>query len=204
MRRFALALSVLLLSTHAMAADLATIGQPAPDFTATNTLSGKEVKLSALRGQPVVLELNNFDCPFVKAHYKNGDMQALQKRTVESGVVWLSINSSAAGKEGYLADAAAAKTAASEHQSNASAYLLDHDGTIGRAYGASPTPHMFVIDKNGTLVYSGAINDKASANADDIKNANNYVTAALAALKDGKPVEPAHTRPYGCGVKYGF
>lgn len=204
MRRFILTLSALLFSTQAFAADIAALGKPAPDFTATNVLDGKEVTLSSLRGQPIVLEWNNFGCPFVKAHYKNSDMQNLQKATVADGVVWLTINSSAAGQQGYLADLHTAKDEAMAHHVHSSAYLLDHDGSIGRAYGATTTPHMFVIDKDGLLAYSGAINDKASANAADIPGATNYVTAALHALDEGKPVEPAHTRPYGCGVKYAY
>jgi hypothetical protein len=202
--RFMSFIAALLMTGAAHAADIAKVGETAPNFKTTNQLTGKTIELAAFKGQPVVLEWNNFGCPFVKAHYANGDMQALQKAAVADGVVWISINSSAEGKEGYLADAAAVNAAVTSHKAAPSAYVLDHSGEIGRAFGATTTPHMFVIDKDGTLAYAGAINDKASPKAADIAGAKNYVTAALAALKDGKPVEPSHTQPYGCGVKYGF
>lgn len=188
----------------AYAGDIAKLGEAAPDFTVTDQLNGKALKLSSLRGKPVVLEWNNFKCPFVKAHYEKGAMQNLQKEAITHGAAWISINSSAEGKEGHLDDAAAVKKAVAEHHSNTEHYLLDHDGKIGRAYGATTTPHMFVIDAKGTLVYQGAINDKPSTDPDDIGKAHNYVSAALASLKAEKTVAPAHTQPYGCGVKYGF
>lgn len=193
-----------LLAAPVLAAEFAAVGKPAPDFSATDQRTGNMLTLESLRGKPVVLEWNNFGCPFVRAHYAENAMQQLQKESIANGAEWISINSSAKGKEGYLADAAAVKRALAEHQSNTGHYLLDHDGKIGRAYGATTTPHMFVIDKQGTLVYAGAINDKPSADPKDIPQAKNYVSAALAALKSGRKVEPAHTQPYGCGVKYGF
>jgi len=203
MRRTLIALATLVLATSAHA-EIAKLGAAAPNFTATDALSGKPIELTSFKGKNVVLEWNNFGCPFVKAHYAKGDMQALQKEVTADGTVWISINSSAEGKEGYLADDATAKATAADHKSNASHYVRDAKGDIGKMYGATTTPNMFVIDKAGMLVYSGAINSKASADPDDIAKATNYVTTTLAALKAGKPVEPAHTQPYGCGVKYGF
>lgn len=178
------------------------IGKPAPEFKAMDVLSGKPVALADLKGKTVVLEWNNFKCPFVRKFYSVGAMQKLQANTVKSDVVWVSINSSAKGKEGYLGSTAHAKEVIAENKSAASYYLLDADGTIGHAYEAKTTPHMFVIDKAGTLVYMGAIDSKPSADSADIASATNYVSEALTALRKGKEVKTTSTQSYGCFVKY--
>lgn len=175
-------------------------GAPAPAFTAVDS-NGRSHSLSDYKGKTVVLEWNNPECPFVKKHYGSGNMQALQKAAAKDGVVWLTINSSASGKQGHLTPKAANEYVAAQKAAPA-AYLLDEKGTVGRLYEAKTTPHMYVIDPKGTLVYMGAIDDRPTANPDDIKTAKNYVTAALASVKAGKPVQEAATKPYGCSVKY--
>lgn len=176
------------------------VGEPAPAF-AVKDAAGADVSLDALQGKVVVLEWNNFGCPFVKKHYGAGNMQAVQKAAAADDVVWLSVFSSAEGKEGYMSGETA--TAELKKQgATVSHVIMDPDGTLGKLYSAKTTPHMFVIDKEGVLVYQGAIDDKPTANADDIKGAKNYVTAALTALKEGKPITDSNTKPYGCGVKY--
>lgn len=186
------------LSAPALAAP--KVGAPAPAFTAIDT-NGKSHSLADYKGKTVVLEWHNVDCPFVKKHYNSGNMQALQKAATADGVVWLTVNSSAKGLQGHLTPQAANELLAAQ-KAAPTAYLLDTDGTVGRLYEAKTTPHMYVIDPKGTLVYMGAIDDKPTANPEDIKTANNYVTAALASLKANKPVENAATKPYGCAVKY--
>jgi peroxiredoxin len=200
MRRTLLALIGIVIASSAWAA--VETGKPAPAFSGVDVLSGKEIALEQFKGKTIVLEWNNFECPFVHKFYSVGAMQSLQANAVKEGVVWISINSSALGKEGYLKDAPTAKAAALANKSNASYYLLDHDGTIGHLYGAKTTPHMFVIDKNGTLAYEGAIDDKPTADTADIATATNYVTQALKALAAGTPVKTTKTRSYGCFVKY--
>lgn len=180
----------------------ATIGQPAPAFSTVDVISGKTVSNETLKGKTVVMEWNNFGCPFVKKFYGSNTMQTLQAAAVKDGVVWVTVNSSAEGKEGHLKDASEAKAAITEHQGHQTHYLLDHDGVIGRAFGAKVTPHMFVIDKDGKLVYQGAIDDTPTPDPDDIKTAKNHVTETLAALKAGKPITTSSTQPYGCFVKY--
>ena len=176
------------------------VGKAAPAFTLTDTM-GQKRSLSDFAGKAVVLEWLNHDCPFVRKHYGSGNMQALQTKETAAGVVWLSVVSSATGKEGNyspekLNELTAAKGA------KPTAVLLDPDGTAGRAYGAKTTPHMFVIDGKGMLVYAGAIDDKPSTDPADVKTARNYVAAALDELRAGKPVSVASTTAYGCGVKY--
>ncbi|MGC4016628.1 MAG: redoxin domain-containing protein [Luteolibacter sp.] len=182
------------------AAHAAEVGKAAPAFSAKDA-KGSTVSLSDLKGKVVVLEWNNFGCPFVKKHYGSGNMQKLQETYTGKGVVWLTVNSSATGKEGFL-DAAAALSKTSEEKWKGSHYLIDGDGKIGKAYGAKTTPHMFVIDKEGTLVYSGAIDSKATPKQDDIASSENYVAAAADAALAGKAVTTSKTEPYGCGVKY--
>ncbi len=178
----------------------AAIDKPAPAFELKG-IDGSTYKLSDFKGKYVVLEWNNFDCPFVKKHYGAGNMQALQKKYMEKGVVWFTVCSSAPGKQGYYETDALTKMTA-EHKSAATAYLRDPDGKVGRLYGAKTTPHMFVIDPEGVLVYAGAIDDKPSTNPDDIKGAVNYVAASLDATMGGKAVATKSTAPYGCSVKY--
>lgn len=179
----------------------ATVGQPAPAFTLTD-LAGNSHNLSDFKGKTVVLEWVNPECPFVVKHYeKSGNLPATQKAAVADGVVWLLINSAASGKQGDFDDAAV-KAWQMKNQVAATAYLRDRDGKVGRAYDAKTTPHMYVINPEGVLVYAGAIDSKRSANADDIATAENYVKSALAALKAGQPVPTPSTQPYGCSVKY--
>ncbi len=172
-----------------------TAGSPAPNFTASDN-NGKCHSLSDFKGKFVVLEWYNPECPFVKAHYDNGAMQKLQKAYTQKGVVWLLVNSSADGKQGHLTKATANPTLKAKG-ANATALLFDHDGKIGKLYGAKTTPHMYVIDPRGNLIYSGAIDDAQSD-----KKGVNYVQAALDAAMGGKPVAVATTRSYGCSVKY--
>lgn len=189
--------AVLMSASLAFAAD---IGKPAPDFKATD-IAGKAQSLSQYKGKTVVLEWNNPDCPFVRKHYDTQNMQKLQEYAASKGVVWLSINSGAKGKQGNMTPEAAAETL-SENKAKPSAYIIDESGAIGHLYEAKTTPHMFVIDAKGTLVYKGAIDDKASANHDDVEGANNYVRAAIDALAAGKTPEVTDTKSYGCSVKY--
>lgn len=202
-RRSLLNLSAALLLGLLAAGPLAavpTVGQPAPDFTITDS-NGVSQTLSKQRGNIVVLEWTNHECPFVVKHYSSDNMQTLQKEAKDQKVVWWSVISSAPGKEGHVTAAEANELSASR-QAAPSAVLLDPDGTVGKLYGARTTPHIFIIDAKGTLVYMGGIDDKPSTRVDDVKGATNYVRTTLAALKEGKPVDPATTRPYGCSVKY--
>ncbi len=177
-----------------------TVGQPAPDFTAIDS-NGATQQLSAQRGSTVILEWTNHDCPFVRKHYDTTNMQALQNDAKAQDIVWWSVISSAPGKQGYVSPAEANALTASRNAAPA-AVLLDSDGKVGRLYGARTTPHMYIIDPEGTLVYMGGIDDNPSANPADVKTAKNYVRVALAAMDSGQAVEPASTRPYGCSVKY--
>lgn len=181
-------------------ASAATVGEKAPDFKLT-AADGAEASLSSYLGKTVVLEWHNKGCPFVKKHYGSGNMQALQKDYTAKDVVWLTINSSAEGKQGYETAEEALKTA-QEDGAAATHVLLDPKGEVGKLYDAKVTPHMFVIDKEGKLVYAGAIDDNDSADAETVKTAKNYVRAALDSVLDGKPVEVSSTKAYGCGVKY--
>ena len=176
------------------------IGTAAPDFRA-NDSNGRAVSLSDFRGKTVVLEWNNPDCPTVKKHYESGNMQKTQAEAAAAGTVWLTINSSAEGNQGYMKPAEA-KVFAAGQQSRRTAYLLDPEGAVGTAYGARTTPHMYVINSGGTLVYNGGIDDKPTTDKADIEGARNHVLAALSELKAGKPVSVPTSRPYGCGVKY--
>lgn len=181
-------------------AQAVTVGEKAPEFTAKSA-DGSDVKLSDYAGKVVVLEWFNKDCPFVRKHYDSANMQTLQKEYAAKEVVWLTVNSSAEGKQGYETAEAALKTVETEGAAPAHV-LLDADGAVGKLYDAKTTPHMFVVDKEGTLVYAGAIDDTPSVKADDVKDAKNYVRAALDALAAGEPVAEASTKSYGCGVKY--
>lgn len=176
------------------------IGKPAPEFTAVDS-KGKTHQLSDYRGKTVVLEWTNHECPYVKKHYGAGNMQALQKEASDKGAIWLTVISSAPGEQGHVsgeeADALTKERNAAPH-----AILLDENGTVGRAYDARTTPHMYIINPEGVLVYMGGIDDRPTANPADIEGATNYVRVALDNLSAGKPIEPAVTRPYGCSVKY--
>ena len=173
-----------------------TIGQPAPEFTLTDT-AGKSHKLSDFAGKIVVLEWVNDGCPFVQRHYNSKNMQTLQQTYTDKGVIWLSICSSGKGEQGNHSGADWEKIRQKQgHESTA--LLIDEPGAVGRLYGAKTTPHMFIIDAQGKLVYNGAID----SNNNDVTKAENYVAAALDALLAGKPVAKATSTPYGCGVKY--
>jgi len=177
------------------------IGQPAPDFSVTDA-SGKTQALSAYKGKIVVLEWNNPECPFVLKHYGAQNMQKQQGEAGAEGVVWLTVNSAAQGKQGHF-DPAAANAYVAKVQGKEAAYLLDADGKVGHAYDAKTTPHMYVIDKDGTLRYMGGIDSIASTDVDDIPKATQYVRQALAELAAGKPISVSTSEPYGCSVKYG-
>ncbi len=179
----------------------ATVGQPAPAFTLTD-LDGKTHGLSDFKGKTLVLEWVNPECPFVVKHYdKSGNIPATQKAAAADGVVWLQINSAAAGKQGDF-DAEKAKAWQAKNKVTAAAYLRDSDGKAGKVYDAKTTPHIFIINADGVLVYNGAIDSVRSTNPADIEKAENYVKSALASIKEGKPVATPTTQPYGCSVKY--
>lgn len=187
-----------LLSPGAYAA--VNIGQPAPGFTGTDS-NGVQHTLQQYQGRTVVLEWTNHDCPYVRKHYQSNNMQNLQKQASADGVVWLTIISSAPGKQGHVSARQANELSTSRGAAPA-AVILDPSGDIGRAYGAKTTPHMYIIDKAGTLVYMGGIDNIPSADMDDIQSATNYVRAALGQLSGGQPIRDSVTRPYGCSVKY--
>jgi peroxiredoxin len=176
------------------------LGRPAPDFRVQD-FNGQMRSLSDFRGKTVVLEWTNDGCPYVGKHYNSGNMQRLQKEATAQGVEWLTIISSAPGFQGYLT-APQAKAWKAKVGAHSSDVLLDADGKVGRAYEAKATPHMFVIDKAGTLVYMGGIDDRPYADPASLKGATNYVEAALSDLKAGRAVATPVTRPYGCSVKY--
>jgi peroxiredoxin len=178
----------------------AKVGEPAPAFTTVST-SGGTVGLGEQRGKIVVLEWTNHDCPYVRKHYESGNMQALQKETTGQGVVWLSIISSAPGEQGHVSPAQANELT-TRRDAGPTAVLLDPQGTVGKMYGATNTPHMYVIDKAGGLVYAGAIDDRPTSRKGDVQGAHNYVRAALQAVTTGQPVKTPVTRAYGCTVKY--
>ncbi len=177
----------------------APAGQPAPDFNVTD-LAGKPVSLADYKGRTVVLEWHNFGCPFVQKHYRSGNMQALQKKYA-GDVAWLAVNSTTRTVSDYTEPARLAGQLRDFGAAPAS-YLMDDPGSMGHAYGAKATPHMFIIDATGKVVYNGAIDDKRSTNLEDVKTAKNYVAAALDEIKAGKPVSVSTTAPYGCSVKY--
>jgi peroxiredoxin len=176
------------------------VGQPAPAFSAQAS-DGRTVRLSDYAGKTVVLEWTNHDCPFVMKHYGAHAMQALQKTWTGQGVVWLSVISSAPGEQGAV-DGAEADRLTKSRDAAPSAVLLDPTGTLGRAYDAKTTPHMFVVTPDGTLAYQGGIDDKPSADPADLKTARNHVDAALTELAAGRPVSVRSAKPYGCTVKY--
>jgi peroxiredoxin len=197
MKSTVLFVSMVLAGSAALAA---SVGQSAPAFSATDA-AGRPVSLADFKGRTVVLEWVNPECPYVRKHYDSANMQSTQKRATGKGVVWLAVNSTATGHVDYRkpADMAAwmqAQKAAPTHT------LMDSDGKVGRAYGARTTPHLYIVDAKGTLVYAGGIDDKPSANPADVKTAKNHVDAALADIATGRPVAQAVTRPYGCSVKY--
>ena len=175
-------------------------GIAAPAFTASAT-TGKPLSLADQRGKIVVLEWTNHECPYVRKHYETGNMQALQKEATGQGVVWLTIISSAPGTQGFVS-AGEADQLTTSRQAAPTAVLLDPTGAVGKMYGATNTPHMYVIDKVGTLMYAGAIDDRPTTRRSDVQGAQNYVREALQAVAAGQPVKTPVTRAYGCTVKY--
>jgi peroxiredoxin len=198
LRRTFFALSALALAFSVQAAP--SVGQAAPDFTLKDA-AGKAVKLSDFRGKHVVLEWTNPGCPYVRKHYDSGNMPATQKEAVGKGVVWLAINSTERSSYEYMEPA---KVVAWQQARKAqpTALLADEDGVAGKAYGARTTPHMYIVDPQGKLVYAGGIDSIPSSDPDDIKKAVNYVRQGLNEVLAGKPISQAVTRPYGCSVKY--
>ena len=198
-RRWLLALAAAsALAAPAIAAPV--VGQPAPAFSAVDA-DGRTRALADFKGKTVVLEWTNNGCPYVQKHYNSGNMQGLQKQATADGVVWLTLISSAPGFQGYLTGPQA-KQWKTKVGAASSDVLLDPKGVVGRAYGARTTPHMYVVDKAGKLVYMGGIDDQPTPDPDSLKGAKNYVSAALADVKAGRAVARAATAPYGCSVKY--
>ncbi len=196
-----IAATVLLMPMWSSTAVAATIGEAAPAFELKDT-HGKLVKLTDFKGRHVVLEWTNPGCPFVQKHYGAQNMQALQKEYTAKDVVWLSINSTAKGAGDYLQPSALDTKLIKEWGAAPTRVLMDESGTAGRAYGAKTTPHLYVIDPAGKLVFAGGIDDKRTANPADIKIAKNFVKAALGESMAGKPVSTPTAIPYGCSVKY--
>ena len=191
---------ILALFTTGIFANELQIGKKAPAFTLTD-VQGQVHNLKDYRGKLVVIEWINYDCPFVKKHYNSGNMQSLQKKYTAKDVVWLSINSSAPGKQGNFNSEEVLKRS-SDQGASFTAYLQDSDGKVGKNYGAKTTPHMFVINGKGKLMYMGGIDNVKSTNVKDIAEATNYVAAALDALLIGEKVDVTSAKPYGCSVKY--
>lgn len=189
-------LAAISLTTHAAV----NVGQAAPDFTGVDS-NGKQHSLSQYKGKTVVLEWTNHDCPYVKKHYNSGNMQALQKDATANGVVWLSIISSRPGKQGHVSGKQANELTASRNASP-TAVILDESSEIGLLYGAKTTPHMYIVDKSGQLVYMGGIDNMPSKDEDDIPKSKNYVRTALDEMAAGHAIKESITRPYGCSVKY--
>ena len=178
----------------------AQTGTTAPAFAATDS-KGRQHSLAAYKGQTVVLEWTNHECPYTVKHYATGNMQALQRSATEAGVIWLTVVSSRPGTQGHV-NGLEADQLTDERSARPTAVLLDPEGNLGRLYGARTTPHMYIVDPAGTLVYMGAIDDQPTANPASVKVARNYVREALADLREGRPIAAASTRPYGCTVKY--
>lgn len=194
------ALAAVLLSLSVAAHAAPRLGEPAPDFTLSDQ-NGKPVKLSDAKGKLVVLEWFNHGCPFVRKHYDSKNMQRLQKKYTAKGAVWYTITTGKKGKEGHMTQSESAERMKSEGMGS-TALLRDESGDVGRLYSAKTTPHLFVVDKKGVLIYQGGIDDKASADPADIKSSKNFAAAALDEALAGKPVSTPSSTPYGCSVKY--
>ena len=177
------------------------LGKPAPAFSTTDS-TGKSWSLAELKGKVVVLETTNHDCPYVRKHYNSTNMQTQQREAAAKGVVWLTVASSATGEEGFVT-AAQANELTQKRDAAPAAFLLDPKSRIARAYGATVTPHMYIVDASGVLVYKGGIDSIPSSSQSDIPKAKQYVRVALDEVLAGKPVSDASTRPYGCSLKYG-
>ncbi len=194
------AIFAVLIGTAGNAFAAASVGKPAPDFALTD-LYGKSVKLADFKGRHVVLEWHNPNCPFVVKHYDSGNMPSLQSKYDAKDTVWLSINSTNPAHQDFLGTDKM-KQYLAEKKASPDAYLIDAEGKVGIEYAAKTTPHMYVVNPAGTLVYAGAIDDKRSTRLEDVKTATNYLVAAVDESKSGKPVTVASTQPYGCSVKY--
>ena len=192
---------VVLLAAPFCAFAAAVVGKPAPEFTLTDS-NGTAHSLADYKGKIVVLEWNNPECPFVKKHYSSGNIPKQQSEATANGVVWLTINSGAAGKQGHV-DGTMANAFLAQYHAKPTAYLVDADGKVGRAYGAQTTPHLFVIDEKGVLRYNGGIDSIASTDKDDLAKATQFVPQVIGEIKSGKAVSVSTSEPYGCSVKYG-
>ena len=197
-KHYLLLISLLLFSTQAFSA--LNMEKLAPNFTLKNSF-GEDVSLSDYKGKTIVLEWTNHDCPFVKKHYQSNNMQGLQKKYTDKGVVWLSIISSAKGKQGYVT-AEKANTLTKSRNAQPTHVLFDPEGKVGKKYGAKTTPHMYIINDKSLIAYNGAIDSIRSANVSDVPKADNYVAQALEEVLANKPVSLDKSRPYGCSVKY--
>jgi peroxiredoxin len=191
-------IATVLLTTQLFAAK---VGDAAPAFTGTAS-DGKTYNLSSYQGKFVVLEWHNQGCPYTAKHYESGNMQKLQKEWTGKGVEWFTVISSAPGTQGYV-NANDENSYLTKMKASPSAALLDPSGQIGHLYGAKTTPHMFIINPQGKLIYDGAIDDRPTTDESDVNGAKNYVSLALGEALAGQPVSTATTRPYGCSVKYG-
>jgi hypothetical protein len=206
-RQFAIssiATAILSTTQHAWAQAVATVGQAAPNFSAKD-VSGKTVSLADFKGKTVVLEWVNPGCPYVRKHYDGGNMQGTQQEALAKNVVWLAINSTGNDHPDYLKPADLAKWMKDKKAPVGNGLmhtLMDEDGKIGKAYGARTTPHMYIVDGKGMLVYAGGIDSIPTASASDIPKATNYVKVSLGEIASGKPVSNNVTRAYGCSVKY--
>ena len=178
----------------------AKLNEQAPNFKLVDS-NGKEHSLSDFKDKIIVLEWINYDCPFVKKHYDSKNMQSLQEKYTKEGIIWLTICSSVESKQGNFSNDEI-NSRSKKHNAKFTAYLVDADGKVGKTYGAKTTPHMYIIDKTGKLVYAGGIDDKASTDISDIKSAKNFVVSALDELLAGKNVSVQGSKPYGCSVKY--
>jgi peroxiredoxin len=178
----------------------ARIGAPAPAFALTDS-NGRVLSLAEFNGKTVVLEWTNHDCPYVGKHYRGNNMQALQKKWTGQGVVWLSVISSAPGQQGHVTPQQANKLTA-DRGAAPTAVVFDPTGKVGRAYSARTTPHMYVVNGEGTLVYMGGIDDQPTSKVEDLKRARNFVDEALSEISQGKPVSVTSSRAYGCSIKY--
>ncbi|MFV8256534.1 redoxin domain-containing protein [Bdellovibrio bacteriovorus] len=198
MKKLIFALALTFTSTLAFAD--AKVGAPAPDFNVTDA-NGKTHKLSDYKGKYVVLEWYNKDCPYVRKHYDSKNMQNIQSEMTSKGIVWLSVISSAKGKQGYMPAADVVKNGTKE-ASKATAFLVDENGKMGKAYGAKTTPHMYLIDPQGVLRYNGAIDSNDSADPATIASSENYIIRAVASAEKGEKIAKETSKPYGCSVKY--
>jgi peroxiredoxin len=192
--------AIALLGAATAARAAAELNKPAPAFAAVDT-NGHKVSLADFRGKTVILEWTNHDCPYVRRHYGLGNMQALQKEASAAGAVWLSVISSAPGTQGHVSPAEANQLTKSRGAAPAKV-LIDESGAVGRLYAAQVTPHMYIVDPNGTLVYRGGIDDHPTPFGELKKGTRNFVRLALADMKAGTKIKHDDTRPYGCTVKY--